>query len=81
MTVLKNAKKRQANFFISIHILDLLKKQIPNRKQSEFVEQTLVKALKKNAFKEAMKSSFGAWSKHTEDTEKFIRSLRENNRL
>ncbi len=81
MPIVNGSKKRQANFLISIQTMDLLKKQVPNRKQSEFVEQTLVKALKKNAFREAMKTSFGAWSKHTEDTEKFIRSLRENDRL
>ncbi|OGJ46288.1 hypothetical protein A3J23_02270 [Candidatus Peregrinibacteria bacterium RIFCSPLOWO2_02_FULL_48_14] len=74
-------KKRQANFLITVQTLNLLKKQVPNKKQSEFVEQTLVKALKKNAFRDAVKNSFGAWKNHTENTEKYIRSLRESNRI
>lgn len=77
----KSAQKRQANFLITLPTLDLLKEQVPNRKQSEFVEETLLKALKKNAFKKALRTSFGAWKNHTEDTEAFIRSSRESNRV
>ncbi len=78
---MQTSTKRQANFLLSIQTLALLKKQVPNRQQSEFVEETLAKALKKNAFKAAVKKSFGAWKNHTEDTEKFIRSLRESKRI
>jgi hypothetical protein len=79
-TMIKN-EKRQANFLITIQTLHLLKKQVPNKKQSEFVEEILFKALKKNAFRKAIRSSMRAWKNHKEDTEKFIRSLRENKRI
>lgn len=81
MSTFKTLKKRQANFLITVQTLDLLKKQVPNRKQSEFVEETLIKALKKNAFLKAIKTSKGAWKNHEEDTEQFIRSLRSSKRI
>lgn len=81
MTTEELTKKRQANFLLTIETIHLLKDHIPARKQSEFVEQTLVKELKKKSFLKAIKSSKGAWNAHTEDTELFIRSLRASKRI
>jgi hypothetical protein len=79
--MLNASQKRQANFLISVQTLTLLKQQVPPRKQSEFVEKTLAKELKKNAFLKVMKKVKGTWKNHEEDTYKFIRSLRESKRI
>lgn len=76
-----NLEKRQANFLFTVQTIDLLKIQVPPRKLSEFVEQAVVKELKKNQFLKALKASKGAWKNHKEDTETFIRSLRESKRI
>jgi len=81
MSTMETTKKRQANFLITIETLHLLKDHVPARKQSEFVEQTLVKELKKKAFLKAIRTSKGAWKNHKEDTEQFIRSLRASKRI
>ena len=81
MTTQELVKKRQTNFLLTIETIHLLKDHIPARKQSEFVEQTLIKELKKKAFLKAIKSSKGAWKDHKEDTEQFIRSLRTSKRI
>ena len=79
--MIESTKKRQANFLITVQTLKLLKDKVPNRKQSEFVEQAVVKELKKSQFLEAIQTSRGAWKNHTEDTEKFIRSMRASKRI
>lgn len=74
--------KRQANFSLSIHVLNTLKENVAPRKQSEFVETAIGRQLKNMSFKAALKTSAGAWKKkgHKRNTERFIRSLRESSR-
>lgn len=83
MSTTKTSQKRQANFFISSNILENLKEQVPPRKQSEFVEQAIEKELKHRQFLEALEKCAGAWKDedHPEDTGKFIRALRESQRI
>lgn len=74
--------KSQANFLISVEILDSLKVTVPPRARSQFVEKAIEKALKKTQFIKALEDSSGAWKNedYSFNTEEFIRSLRENNR-
>jgi hypothetical protein len=75
-------QKSQANFLISTEVIKNLKTYVPNRKQSEFVEQAIVKELKKEQFHDALNTCAGAWKKkdHPKTTNTFIRSLRETKR-
>lgn len=74
--------KHQANFLISIKVLTSLKKHVPPRQQSAFVEQAIERALKRDQFLQALQSSAGAWKnqKHP-PTKKFITSLRASKRI
>ena len=76
-------QKSQANFLISIRVLDTLKVNIPARLRSKFVEEAIERALKKEQFLKALNDSSGTWSQkdYKFDTEKFIRSLRESTRI
>lgn len=78
----KSKEKAQANFLISVRVLKNFKNHVPARSRSQFVEEILDKALKKNNFLQALEFSAGSWSlkTHMEDTDKFIRSLRESKR-
>ena len=73
--------KRQANFLLSEGTLELLKKYVPSKKQSEFVEEMVVRELKKRAFLKVLKKTTGGWKNHKEDTHAFIRSLRYSKRI
>lgn len=81
--VQKLSQKHQANFLISVQVLQTLKANVPARKQSAFVEEVLEKALKKKQFLHVLSSVAGTWktSDHPSSTENFIRSLRESKRL
>ena len=78
----QSGEKAQANFFISVKVLNNLKNYVPARSRSQFVEEVLDKALRKNGFLEALNLGAGAWDakSHKEDTANFIRSLRESKR-
>ena len=80
---MKSSTKQQANFFISSVTLKELRKFVSIRKQSEFVELAILKELQQRKFFAVLESSKGAWKKkdHTASTERFIRSLRECNRI
>lgn len=75
-------QKTQANFLISVRVLDTLKGNVPVRLRSKFVEEAIEKALKKEQFLNALNDSAGSWSAkdYKFDTEEFIRSLRESKR-
>lgn len=75
-------EKHQANFFISLRVLAVLKETIPVRERSEFVEQAIRKELQAKRFREALKTAAGAWKRknHSENTAQFIRSIRESRR-
>lgn len=79
----KTHQKRQANFFISIQILDQLNDVIPYRQRSKFVEQALERELQQKEFFQAIHECAGAWKSkdHPQSSEKFIRSLRESKRI
>lgn len=77
----KKSQKHQANFLISVRVLKILKKSVPPRKQSIFVEKAIEKALKKERFLNIIDEVAGAWEGNSHmSTEKFIRSLREAKR-
>lgn len=76
----KTEEKTQANFLISVNVLKNLKNHVPARSRSQFVEEVIDKALRKNAFLQALGQNVKAWSDE-EDTGKFIRSLRESKRI
>lgn len=78
----QSEEKAQANFFISVKVLKNLKNHVPARSRSQFVEEIIDKALKKNSFLKALDLSAGSWNSkdYKEDTSKFIRSLRESKR-
>lgn len=78
----KTSQKHQANFLLSVQILQTLKAHVPARKQSAFVEEALQKALKKKQFHNVLSAVPGSWktSDHPSSTEKFLRSLRESKR-
>lgn len=78
----ENFIKRQANFFISVKVLQNLKETVPSRKQSQFVEEAIKKELQQKTFFKAMEECKGAWKdkSHIGNTEKFIRKLRESKR-
>ncbi|MEK7085655.1 MAG: hypothetical protein AAB953_01420 [Patescibacteria group bacterium] len=78
----QSEEKAQANFFISVKVLKNLKNHVPARSRSQFVEGVIDKALKKSSFLQALDLSAGSWSakNHKENTDKFIRSLRESKR-
>lgn len=77
------SKKQQANFFISVQVIQAMKETVPPREQSIFVEHAIEKELRHKQFLEALETSAGAWKKHNHQgkTETFIRSLRQSNRL
>lgn len=78
----QSEEKTQANFFISVKVLKNLKTHVPARSRSQFVEEVIDKALRKNNFLNALELSAGSWSgkDYKQDTAKFIRSLRESKR-
>lgn len=76
----ENLTKRQANFFISVKVLQNLKETVPSRKQSEFVEEAIKKELQQKTFLRAMEECKGAWKNMSGSTEKFVRKLRESKR-
>ncbi|MBI5754184.1 hypothetical protein HZA40_03520 [Candidatus Peregrinibacteria bacterium] len=78
----QSEEKAQANFFISVKVLKNLKNHVPARSRSQFVEEIIDKALKKNSFLQALDLSAGSWNSkdYNRDTDKFIRSLRESKR-
>lgn len=75
------SQKRQTNFVLKLDTIQMLKQYIPNKKQSEFVEEAIVKELSKRNFLSVMKKTKGSWSGHKENSDKFIRSLRESKRI
>ena len=78
-----HAQKNQANFSISSGVLRSLQEQVPSRKRSQFVEEAIEKALKKDRLLQAIDMIAGSWKSkdHKEPTEKFIRQLRESKRI
>ncbi len=74
-------QKRQANFVLKLETIQLLKMHVPNKKQSEFVEEVIIRELKKRNFLKILKKKTGGWKNHKEDTDKFIRSLRNSKRI
>ncbi|MBI2463690.1 hypothetical protein HYV57_01920 [Candidatus Peregrinibacteria bacterium] len=79
----KNHQKRQANFFISIQVLNQLNDIVPYRQRSKFVEQALARELQQKNFFQALHDCAGAWKKedHPRSSAQFIRSLRESKRI
>jgi hypothetical protein len=73
-------EKRQANFFVSVSVLDGMKKVVPKGQQSEFVEQAIKAQLSSIQFQSAVQGSFGAWGKKRpyRRADKFIRQLRKS---
>lgn len=76
-------QKCQANFFISTIILTQLRENVPSRKQSEFVENAIARALQEKRFRSVMYEIAGAWKSkdHNESVLTFIRSLRDSKRV
>ncbi len=74
-------QKHQANFLLKIETIRLLKQYVPNKKQSAFVEELITRELKKQNFLTALKKAKGSWKNHRENSESFIRSLRESKRI
>mgnify|MGYP001604541546 CR=1 FL=1 len=74
-------QKLQANFLLSSNTIELLKSHVPNKKRSEFIEDIIIKELKKRNFLKVLKKSNGAWKKRDLDSESFIRSLRSSKRI
>ena len=74
--------KQQANFFISSTVLSLMKKHVPKRQQSAFVEHAIQRELQHERLLEALDHFAGVWKKedHPASTEKFIRDLRSSKR-
>ena len=79
----QDSKKQQANFFLSVHLMQMLKKNVPPRQQSMFVEKALLSALKKESFMKVLNSSDVHWKTedHSDSTGDFLRSLRESKRI
>lgn len=77
-----SSKKQQANFFISVQIIQAMKETVPPREQSKFVEHAIEKELRRTQFLEALEASAGSWKKkdHRTSPDTFIRSLRESKR-
>jgi hypothetical protein len=74
----------QANFRISEDVVKELRHEFPRGRQSGFVEDAIVSALKRLKLKKAIKDSFKAWRGRRgglETTEKFIRSLRQGRKF
>jgi len=82
MYTYKSQSKKQANFLISIAVIDTLKVCVPPRKQSEFVENAISRALRKEQFALALNESRGSWlaKDHPRKTADYIRSLRNSKR-
>jgi hypothetical protein len=77
---------KQANFTLPEDLLDELKRMVPKGEQSRVVGEALRNELKRLRFKQALKTSFGAWkkSKHPElavGSRRYVRSLRKSSRL
>lgn len=81
--LMTQSTKKQANFFISSSVLMLMKKHVPRRQQSAFVEHAIQKELQHERFLDAIDRCAGTWKDkdHPIETEKFIRSLRESKRI
>lgn len=77
---------RQANFTLPEDLIKELKRMVPKGEQSKVVGDALRHELKRIRFKKALLSSFGAWKKGahpelTNNTRRFVRSLRKSTRL
>ena len=74
----------QANFRISEDVVKELRQEFPHGRQSGFVEDAIVSALKRLKLKKAIKGSFKAWHGRRgglKTTESFIRLLRQGRKF
>lgn len=55
------AIKERMNLYITKSLMDDLRKAVPARERTRFVEDILARELRRYKLKDALKKSFGAW--------------------
>jgi len=55
------AVKERMNLYITKSIMDDLRRAIPARERTRFVEEVLARELRRRKLREALKKSYGAW--------------------
>ena len=55
------AVKERMNLYITKSIMDDLRRAIPARERTRFVEDVLARELRRRKLREALKKSYGAW--------------------
>ncbi len=53
--------KERMNLYITKSIMDDLRKTIPARERTRFIEEVLIRELRRRKLREVLKSSYGAW--------------------
>ena len=53
--------KERMNLYITKSLIDELKKAVPARERTRFVEEVLARELRRRKLREALKKSYGAW--------------------
>jgi hypothetical protein len=56
------AVKERMNLYITKSVMDELRRAIPPRERTKFVEEVLARELRRRRLKEAIKKSAGAWT-------------------
>ncbi len=55
------AVKERMNLYITKSLMDELKKAVPARERTRFVEEVLARELRRRKLREVLKKSYGAW--------------------
>ena len=55
------AVKERMNLYITKSVMDELRRAIPARERTKFVEEVLARELRKRKLREAIEKSYGAW--------------------
>lgn len=55
------AVKERMNLYITKSLMDELRKAVPARERTRFVEDILARELRRRKLQEALKKSYGAW--------------------
>lgn len=72
--------RKQANFLLSVAIVEELKRSVEKREQSRFVETALKKELKRLKLEKTLQLSLGAWQDKDQGAGKLVRDLRKSAR-
>ncbi|MCI0551232.1 MAG: hypothetical protein L0287_09775 [Anaerolineae bacterium] len=78
------AIKERMNLYITKSLMDDLRKAVPARERTRFVEDILARELRRRKLKDALKASAGAWKdedhpdmKTGKDIDRWIRKVRK----